>query len=107
MKPLAWLYLLSPPSFQWFAPLMKGPLSLWPFSRQCAAMKKETDVNLLLFPPQGRTAALQYPVYCQVFIALLLVSTVSCIPLAALYAFCKKRRQDKKEERHSFSTESA
>lgn len=66
-----------------------------------------TDVNLLLFPPQGKTAELQYPVYCQVFIALLLVSTVSCIPLYALYAFCMKRRQDKKERKDSFSTESA
>lgn len=100
---------LIPPfvSSQWFVPLMKAPFSPWLFSSQCAAMKEVKDVNLLLFCPQGKTAALEYPVYCQVFIALLLVSTVSCIPITALVAFCQKRKQDKKEKRQSFSTESA
>lgn len=35
---------------------------------------------------------MEYPVFGQVFIGLLLVSSVSCIPLAALYAFCRKRK---------------
>uniref|UniRef100_A0A3B5BI51 Transporter n=1 Tax=Stegastes partitus TaxID=144197 RepID=A0A3B5BI51_9TELE len=36
-----------------------------------------------------------YPVFGQVFIGLLLVSSVSCVPLTALYVFCRKRKQGK------------
>ncbi|CAG02771.1 unnamed protein product, partial [Tetraodon nigroviridis] len=39
----------------------------------------------------GWTVTLAYPAYCQLFIALLLVSTVSCVPIAALHAFYKKK----------------
>ncbi|KAF6738569.1 Sodium- and chloride-dependent transporter XTRP3 [Oryzias melastigma] len=40
----------------------------------------------------GKSVQTEYPVFGQVFIGLLLVSSVSCIPLAALYAFCRKRK---------------
>uniref|UniRef100_A0A3P9JV59 Transporter n=1 Tax=Oryzias latipes TaxID=8090 RepID=A0A3P9JV59_ORYLA len=40
----------------------------------------------------GKSVQMEYPVFGQVFIGLLLVSSVSCIPLAALYAFCRKRK---------------
>uniref|UniRef100_A0A3B4TI98 Transporter n=1 Tax=Seriola dumerili TaxID=41447 RepID=A0A3B4TI98_SERDU len=35
----------------------------------------------------------EYPVFGQVFIGLLLVSSVSCVPLTALYVFCRKRKR--------------
>uniref|UniRef100_H2SKA2 Transporter n=1 Tax=Takifugu rubripes TaxID=31033 RepID=H2SKA2_TAKRU len=44
----------------------------------------------------GKAEPMEYPVYCQLFIGLLLVSTVSCVPLNALYAFYQKRKQDKR-----------
>lgn len=47
---------------------------------------------------------MEYPVYCQLFIGLLLVSTVSCVPLTALYAFYKKRKQDKRRKSHALTT---
>uniref|UniRef100_A0A665TLW5 Transporter n=1 Tax=Echeneis naucrates TaxID=173247 RepID=A0A665TLW5_ECHNA len=40
----------------------------------------------------GKSEVLDYPVFGQVFIGLLLVSSISCVPLTALYAFCKKRK---------------
>ncbi|KAM9723083.1 sodium- and chloride-dependent transporter XTRP3 [Menidia menidia] len=40
----------------------------------------------------GKSVKVEYPIFGQVFIGLLLVSSVSCIPLTALYAFCQKRR---------------
>ncbi|XP_019946754.2 sodium- and chloride-dependent transporter XTRP3A [Paralichthys olivaceus] len=48
----------------------------------------------------GKSEVKEYPVFGQVFIGLLLVSSVSCIPLTALYVFCRKRIHGK----HSVST---
>ncbi|XP_043116334.1 sodium- and chloride-dependent transporter XTRP3-like [Puntigrus tetrazona] len=39
----------------------------------------------------GRSVLKEYPVYGQVFIALLLLSALSCVPLAALQSFCRRR----------------
>lgn len=61
---------------------------------------------LLLFL-QGNSEEMDYPVYCQIFIGLLLVSTVSCIPLAALYAFYQKRKEDKQKKSLALTTVSA
>ncbi|XP_036414393.1 sodium- and chloride-dependent transporter XTRP3-like [Colossoma macropomum] len=41
----------------------------------------------------GRSVVKEYPVYGQVFIALLLMSSVSCVPLTALYAFCTRHQR--------------
>ncbi|XP_051999665.1 sodium- and chloride-dependent transporter XTRP3-like [Xyrauchen texanus] len=41
----------------------------------------------------GKSVVMEYPAYGQAFIALLLLSSVSCVPLMALYAFCKKKRR--------------
>ncbi|XP_076868241.1 sodium- and chloride-dependent transporter XTRP3 isoform X2 [Brachyhypopomus gauderio] len=38
----------------------------------------------------GRSVEMDYPVYGQAFIALLLVSSVSCVPITAIYAFCMR-----------------
>lgn len=57
---------------------------------------------------QGKSVLTEYPVFGQVFIALLLVSSVSCVPLTALYVFCKKRNQRKPhKQQHALSTVSA
>lgn len=39
----------------------------------------------------GESVATAYPPFGQAFIGLLLVSSVSCVPLTALYVYCKKR----------------
>ncbi|XP_005946388.1 sodium- and chloride-dependent transporter XTRP3A isoform X1 [Haplochromis burtoni] len=49
----------------------------------------------------GESAVTEYPVFGQVFIVLLLVSSVSCVPLTALYAFCRKRKDRAYENRPS------
>ncbi|XP_028832094.1 sodium- and chloride-dependent transporter XTRP3 [Denticeps clupeoides] len=41
----------------------------------------------------GKSVVMEYPWYGQAFIALLLVSSVSCVPLNALYAFCMKKQK--------------
>ncbi|XP_022609046.1 sodium- and chloride-dependent transporter XTRP3 [Seriola dumerili] len=41
----------------------------------------------------GKSVVTEYPVFGQVFIGLLLVSSVSCVPLTALYVFCRKRKR--------------
>ncbi|XP_051575206.1 sodium- and chloride-dependent transporter XTRP3-like [Myxocyprinus asiaticus] len=41
----------------------------------------------------GKSVLKEYPAYGQAFIALLLLSSVSCVPLMALYAFCKRKRR--------------
>ncbi|XP_049586257.1 sodium- and chloride-dependent transporter XTRP3 isoform X1 [Syngnathus scovelli] len=41
----------------------------------------------------GKTVATDYPVFGQVFIAILLASAVSCVPLSALYVYCTNRKQ--------------
>ncbi|XP_029307496.1 sodium- and chloride-dependent transporter XTRP3 [Cottoperca gobio] len=40
----------------------------------------------------GKSVVTDYPVFGQLFIALLLVSSVSCVPLTALYVYCRKRK---------------
>ncbi|XP_033836800.1 sodium- and chloride-dependent transporter XTRP3-like [Periophthalmus magnuspinnatus] len=40
----------------------------------------------------GQAVVTEYPVFGQVFIALLIVSSVSCVPMTALYAYCRRRR---------------
>lgn len=70
-------------------------------------MKEEKDIKVLLSSPQGQTVPLEYPVHCQLFIGLLLVSTVSCVPITALYVFCKKRKEDRRQKRHTVTTVSA
>ncbi|KAG7250847.1 hypothetical protein CRUP_031358 [Coryphaenoides rupestris] len=47
----------------------------------------------------GKSVVMEYPVYGQVFIGLLLVSTVSCVPLSALYTYCKTRHRPGTPER--------
>ncbi|XP_077432557.1 sodium- and chloride-dependent transporter XTRP3A isoform X2 [Vanacampus margaritifer] len=41
----------------------------------------------------GKTVVTEYPVSGQVFIAILLVSAVSCVPLNALYVYCTNRKR--------------
>lgn len=65
------------------------------------------NCNMLLLFPQGKAEQMEYPVYCQLFIGLLLVSTVSCVPFAALNAFYQKRKQDKERKSHALTTLSA
>ncbi|XP_029959380.1 sodium- and chloride-dependent transporter XTRP3A [Salarias fasciatus] len=56
----------------------------------------------------GKAEVTQYPLFGQVFIILLLVSSVCCVPLAALYVYCKKTRQGSGvERRRTVSTVSA
>ncbi|XP_034029824.1 sodium- and chloride-dependent transporter XTRP3A-like [Thalassophryne amazonica] len=48
-----------------------------------------------------------YPVFCQVFIGLLLVSSLSCVPIAALYIYCRKRKHGAHQRQSAVSTVSA
>ncbi|MCJ8750270.1 hypothetical protein PDJAM_G00260700 [Pangasius djambal] len=41
----------------------------------------------------GKSVKMEYPVYAQLFIGLLLVSSVSCVPIAAIYAFCSRHKR--------------
>lgn len=41
----------------------------------------------------GRSVVKEYPVYGQVFIALLLLSALSCVPLAALHSVCRRTQR--------------
>uniref|UniRef100_A0A3Q3W963 Transporter n=1 Tax=Mola mola TaxID=94237 RepID=A0A3Q3W963_MOLML len=52
----------------------------------------------------GESVVMEYPVHCQVFIALLLVSSVSCVPLTALYVFYRKRKYGKLHKTQTVST---
>uniref|UniRef100_A0A3Q0T6F1 Transporter n=1 Tax=Amphilophus citrinellus TaxID=61819 RepID=A0A3Q0T6F1_AMPCI len=49
----------------------------------------------------GESVVMEYPIFGQVFIGLLLVSSVCCVPLTALYAFCRKRKAGACEKRPS------
>ncbi|XP_073781662.1 sodium- and chloride-dependent transporter XTRP3 isoform X1 [Danio rerio] len=49
----------------------------------------------------GKSVVKEYPIYGQVFIALLLVSSLSCVPIAALYAFCRRKTRSAVREEHS------
>ncbi|KAL0171165.1 hypothetical protein M9458_031476, partial [Cirrhinus mrigala] len=53
---------------------------------------------------QGKSVVREYPVYGQAFIALLLVSSLSCVPLAALYAACRKKRRGTPLRQHAVNT---
>ncbi|KAM6893358.1 sodium- and chloride-dependent transporter XTRP3 [Xenentodon cancila] len=56
----------------------------------------------------GKSVQKDYPVFGQVFIGLLLVSSVSCVPLTALYTFCQKRKGGNEHKRqHSVNTVTA
>ncbi|XP_051576160.1 sodium- and chloride-dependent transporter XTRP3-like [Myxocyprinus asiaticus] len=55
----------------------------------------------------GKSVVKEYPAYGQAFIALLLLSSVSCVPLMALYAFCKKKRRGTVIREHIVSTVSS
>ncbi|KAG5271506.1 hypothetical protein AALO_G00180650 [Alosa alosa] len=55
----------------------------------------------------GKSVVMEYPWYGQAFIALLLVSSVCCVPITALYAFCKKKQKEAKSvprHEHTVST---
>nr|XP_020476328.1 sodium- and chloride-dependent transporter XTRP3 [Monopterus albus] len=53
----------------------------------------------------GRSVVMEYPIFGQVFIGLLLVSSISCIPITALYVYCKKRNDGNHHKRqYSIST---
>ncbi|KAK2815372.1 hypothetical protein Q7C36_023638 [Tachysurus vachellii] len=41
----------------------------------------------------GKSVKMEYPVYGQIFIALLIVSSVSCVPIAAIYAYCFRKKR--------------
>lgn len=40
----------------------------------------------------GKSVVTEYPVFGQLFIGLLLVSSVSCVPLTALYIYCRRTK---------------
>ncbi len=63
-------------------------LSLWAVS---AVDISSSLVYVSLSLSQGRSVVKEYPVYGQVFIALLLLSALSCVPIAALHSFCKRK----------------
>ncbi|KAM8869561.1 sodium- and chloride-dependent transporter XTRP3 [Spinachia spinachia] len=44
----------------------------------------------------GKSVVMEYPVFAQVFIGLLLVSSISCIPLSALYVYCGERKDGRR-----------
>ncbi|XP_030641183.1 sodium- and chloride-dependent transporter XTRP3 [Chanos chanos] len=41
----------------------------------------------------GKSVVTEYPAFGQAFIGLLLVSSVSCVPLTALYVFCRRKQR--------------
>nr|XP_057909127.1 sodium- and chloride-dependent transporter XTRP3-like isoform X2 [Doryrhamphus excisus] len=50
----------------------------------------------------GKTVLTNYPVFGQVFIGVLLVSAVSCVPLTALHVWCRRRKHSYiRDETHS------
>ncbi|XP_041844103.1 sodium- and chloride-dependent transporter XTRP3-like [Melanotaenia boesemani] len=55
----------------------------------------------------GKSVQTEYPVFSQVFIGMLLVSSVSCVPLTALYAFCQERKYGKHHKQQRVSTVAA
>ncbi|XP_041758373.1 sodium- and chloride-dependent transporter XTRP3 [Coregonus clupeaformis] len=55
----------------------------------------------------GKSVVTEYPPYAQAFIGLLLASSVCCIPLTALYAYCKKRNLASGKRERTVSTVSA
>ncbi|XP_026229246.1 sodium- and chloride-dependent transporter XTRP3 [Anabas testudineus] len=56
----------------------------------------------------GKSVVTEYPVFGQIFIGLLLVSSVSCVPLTALYVYCRNRKHGLHHKRQrTISTVSA
>ncbi|KAM9513143.1 sodium- and chloride-dependent transporter XTRP3 isoform 1-T2 [Salvelinus alpinus] len=55
----------------------------------------------------GKSVVTEYPPYAQAFIGLLLASSVCCIPLTALYTYCKKRNLASGKRERTVSTVSA
>ncbi|XP_052345827.1 sodium- and chloride-dependent transporter XTRP3-like [Oncorhynchus keta] len=55
----------------------------------------------------GKSVVTEYPPYAQAFIGLLLASSVCCIPLSALYTYCKKRNLASGKRERTVSTVSA
>ncbi|XP_062395188.1 sodium- and chloride-dependent transporter XTRP3-like [Sardina pilchardus] len=47
-------------------------------------------------PILGKSVVMEYPWYGQAFIALLLLSSVCCVPATALYTFCRKKQKEAK-----------
>ncbi|KAG1932342.1 sodium-dependent neutral amino acid transporter B(0)AT2 [Pimephales promelas] len=54
----------------------------------------------------GKSVVKEYPLYGQVFIVLLLVSSVSCVPISALYAFCRRKKRGTPVPQQTLNTES-
>ncbi|XP_053700064.1 sodium- and chloride-dependent transporter XTRP3-like [Synchiropus splendidus] len=52
----------------------------------------------------GKMVTTEYPIFGQVFIALLLVSAVSCVPIMALYELYKRRRVGYQKRPQTIST---
>lgn len=55
----------------------------------------------------GKSVVMDYPPYAQAFIGLLLLSSVSCVPLTALYVYLRKRNGGDKERGRTVSMVSA
>ncbi|KAM7420091.1 hypothetical protein PAMA_014681 [Pampus argenteus] len=55
----------------------------------------------------GKTVVTEYPIFGQVFIGLLMVSSISCVPLTALYVYCRKRKHGHQRRQRTVSTVSA
>ncbi|XP_012694184.1 sodium- and chloride-dependent transporter XTRP3 isoform X1 [Clupea harengus] len=54
-------------------------------------------------PDLGKSVVMEYPWYGQAFIALLLATSVCCVPATALYAFCKKKQKPVPSHEHTVS----
>ncbi|XP_026149951.1 sodium- and chloride-dependent transporter XTRP3 isoform X2 [Mastacembelus armatus] len=52
----------------------------------------------------GKSMVTEYPVFGQVFIGLLLVSSVICVPLTALHVYCRNRKHGNQKKRQPTGT---
>ncbi|KAF7692145.1 sodium- and chloride-dependent transporter XTRP3-like [Silurus meridionalis] len=52
----------------------------------------------------GKSVKMEYPVYAQIFIGLLLVSSVSCVPITAIYTFCTRHKKQTVTVREEINT---
>ncbi|XP_073702793.1 sodium- and chloride-dependent transporter XTRP3-like [Garra rufa] len=52
----------------------------------------------------GKSVVQEYPVYGQAFIALLLVSSLSCVPIVALYTACRRKQRGTPLRQHAVNT---
>ncbi|XP_035989249.1 sodium- and chloride-dependent transporter XTRP3 isoform X4 [Fundulus heteroclitus] len=56
----------------------------------------------------GKSEQIEYPLFGQAFIGLLLASSVSCVPLTALYVFCQRRKHAQRHmQQHTVNTVAA